>query len=131
MSINDKLFQQMFMQFLQTQASIPASQVPVIKSECIPDPKVYTGEGSFIKQIYEYLKTLELVLTLSGPSSWTACQNLKQALPTVSHAPLEQLKVTLHSKSRPSIIRIRRMFFKTSKTFFQTLIWSFMFNASL
>ena len=56
MLINDELFQQMFMQFLQTQASVPAPQAPSIESECTLDPEVFTGENFSIKQIYKYFK---------------------------------------------------------------------------
>ena len=47
----------MFMQFLQTQASVPTSQAPKIKSKRTLDPEVITGERSYIEQIYEHLKT--------------------------------------------------------------------------
>ena len=130
MSTNDKLFWQMFIQFLQTQASVWAPQASHIKSKCTPDPEVFTGEGSSIDKFINALKTLKLVLALKWPSTWTACLHLKHALPTSSHALLEQLKVTLHIRSRPSTTRIEQMFFKTSRMLFWTLIQSSLLNVS-
>ena len=52
------------MQFLQTQASVPAPQAPNIKSKHTPDPEVFTGEGYSIKQIFERLKTFGISLNL-------------------------------------------------------------------
>ena len=54
----------MFMQLLQTQVSVPASQTSRIKSERTPDPEVFPGEGSFIKQIHERLETFGIDLNL-------------------------------------------------------------------
>ena len=59
MLTNDKLFWQMFMQFLQTQASAPVLQASSIKSKRTPDPKVFTGERSSIEQIHECFKTYD------------------------------------------------------------------------
>ena len=39
----------MFLQFLQTQASVPALQVSSIKSEYTPDPEVFTEKESSIE----------------------------------------------------------------------------------
>ena len=64
MSTNDELFWQMFMQFLQKQAIVPAPQVPSIKSKCTLNPKVFTGEGFSIEQIHECLKTIKISLNL-------------------------------------------------------------------
>ena len=64
MLINNKLFWQMFMQFLQTQASVPAPQAPNIKSKCTPDLEVITRKGSSIKQIHKYLKTFGIFFNL-------------------------------------------------------------------
>ena len=61
---NDELLQQMFMQFLQTQASLPAPQAPNIKLECTPDTEVFTEEKSFIEKIYECFKTFGISLNL-------------------------------------------------------------------
>ena len=54
----------MFMKFLQTQVTVPVSQAPSIKSKCTPDPEVFTGEESFIEQIYERFKTFRISLNL-------------------------------------------------------------------
>ena len=54
----------MFMQFLQTQASIPASQASSIKSECTPDLEIYTGKGFSIRQIYEHFEIFRISLNL-------------------------------------------------------------------
>ena len=54
----------MFMLFLKTQATILASQTPSIKSECTPDPEVFTGEESSIEQIHERLKTFRISFNL-------------------------------------------------------------------
>ena len=64
MSTNNKLFQQMFMQFPQTQANAPAPQAPNIKSECISNPEVFTREGLSIEQIYKHLETFGISLSL-------------------------------------------------------------------
>ena len=42
----------MFIQFLQTQANVQLSQASNINSECIPDPKVFTGEEFSVEQIH-------------------------------------------------------------------------------
>ena len=54
----------MFMQFLQTQASVPAPQAPSIKSKHTPDPEVFTGEGPSIEQINKRLETFRIVTVL-------------------------------------------------------------------
>ena len=54
----------MFMQFLQTQASVQASQVPNIKLKYTLDLEIFPGEGSSIEQIHEYLETLGISLNL-------------------------------------------------------------------
>ena len=54
----------MFMQFLQTQASLPAPQAPSIKLKCIPDPEVFTGKGFSIEQIHERLETFGIDISL-------------------------------------------------------------------
>ena len=64
MSTNDKLFQQMFIQFLQTSASVLAPQASSIKSKRTPDPEVFTGKESSIEQIHECLKIFEISLNL-------------------------------------------------------------------
>ena len=53
----------MFMQFLQTQASVQASQPPSIKSKCKLNSKVFTGKEFSIEQIHEQLKTFEIGLS--------------------------------------------------------------------
>ena len=53
MFINEKLFEQMFLQFLQTQASVPAPQTPNIRLKHTSDPAVFIGERSSIKQIHK------------------------------------------------------------------------------
>ena len=64
MSTNNEFFWQMFMQFLQTQASVTASQAPSIKSKCTQDSEAFTGEESFIEQIHECLETFGISLSL-------------------------------------------------------------------
>ena len=64
MSTNNELFWQMFIQFLQTQASVPAPQASHIKSERTPVSEVFTREGFSIEQIYERFKTFEIGLSL-------------------------------------------------------------------
>ena len=54
----------MFMQFLQTQASVLAPQAPSIKSKCTADQEVFTREGSSIEQIHKRFKTFEISLNL-------------------------------------------------------------------
>ena len=54
MSAHDKFFWQMFIFFLQTQASVQAPQAPSINLEHIKNLEVFIGEGSSIKQIYQY-----------------------------------------------------------------------------
>ena len=67
------------MQFMQTQASVPASQAPNIKSKCTLVPKLFTGERSTIKQIHECLKTfgisfnLKMTLNLDRMLTLEAC----------------------------------------------------------
>ena len=60
MSTYNKFFRQMLIQFPQTQASVPAFQAPKIKSEYIPDPEVFTGEGFSIEQILKLFETFEI-----------------------------------------------------------------------
>ena len=50
----------MFMQFLQTQASVPAPQALSIKSECTPDSKAFTRKGFFIEQIHEHFEIFRI-----------------------------------------------------------------------
>ena len=52
------------MQFLQTQASVPAPQAPTIKSECTLDPEVLLEEGSTIEQFHERLETFGISFNL-------------------------------------------------------------------
>ena len=52
----------MFVQFLQTQASVPAPQASHIKSECTLDPEVFTKKESSIEQVYECLETFRISL---------------------------------------------------------------------
>ena len=46
----------MFLQFVQTQDSVPALQAPNIKSKHTPDPEGFTGNKFSIKQIQKCLK---------------------------------------------------------------------------
>ena len=55
----------MFMQLLQTQASVPATQAPNIKSKCTTDLEVFTGENFCIKISVNVLKLLDLISTLT------------------------------------------------------------------
>ena len=64
MLTNDKFFQQIFMQFLQTQASVPAPQASSIKLKFTPNPEVFTRTGFSIEQIHKYLKTFKISLNL-------------------------------------------------------------------
>ena len=64
MSTNEKLLRLMFMQFLKTQASEPASQAINIKLECTPVPEVFTGKGFSIEQIYKRLETFRICFNL-------------------------------------------------------------------
>ena len=54
----------MFIQFLQTQASIQDFQAPNIKSKHILDLEVFTGDESSIEQIHECLKIFGISLNL-------------------------------------------------------------------
>ena len=54
----------MFMQFLQTQASAQALRPSITKSECTPDPEVFSGKGLFTGIIYEHLESFGIALNL-------------------------------------------------------------------
>ena len=61
----------MLMQFFQTQASAQATRPSIIKSECIPDPEVFSGEGLFTEVIHERLESFEITLDLKiRPGNW-------------------------------------------------------------
>ena len=64
MFTNSKHFWQMFILFLQNQASVPASQAPSIKSERTLDSEVFTREGSSIEQINKGHKIFRISLSL-------------------------------------------------------------------
>ena len=72
MSINIKLLCQMLMQFLQTQASVPASQAPNIQSECTLNPENFTREDFSQNKLLNASKPIELVVTLSTSEARTA-----------------------------------------------------------
>ena len=61
---NDNLLQHMFMQFLQTQASAQATRPSITKSECTPDPEVFSGKGPPTEVIHECLESFEIALDL-------------------------------------------------------------------
>ena len=52
----------MFMQFLQAQASVLASQAPNIKWKGNPNPETLTGKESSVEQINESLKIFRISL---------------------------------------------------------------------
>ena len=52
------------MQFLQTQASAQATRPSITKSECTPDPEIFSGEGLFTEVIHERLKSFGIALDL-------------------------------------------------------------------
>ena len=64
MSTNDKLFKQMFIQFLQTQVTVPAPHASNIKSERTPDLDVFLEKESSIQKNHESFKTLEISFNL-------------------------------------------------------------------
>ena len=61
---NNDLFQHMFMQFLQTQASAQATRPSITKSECTLDPEVFSGEGPSTEVIHDRLEFFGIVLDL-------------------------------------------------------------------
>ena len=54
----------MFMQFLQTQASVQATRPSLTKSERTPDPEVFSGKGPSTEVIHEHLEFLGIALDL-------------------------------------------------------------------
>ena len=77
----------MFMQFLQTQASVPTSQAPNIRSKRTPDPEVFTEKKLSIKQIYEHFKTFEISLNFKMTLNLNRMPTLKARIAyTFSHA---------------------------------------------
>ena len=52
----------MFIQFLQTQASAQATRPSIIKSECTPDPEVFSREGPSTEVIHERLESFGIAL---------------------------------------------------------------------
>ena len=63
-STNDKLFWQIFMQFPQTWAIVPAPYAPNIKSEYKPILEVLNGKRTSIEQIHECLEIFRINLNL-------------------------------------------------------------------
>ena len=61
---NDDLLQHMFMQFLQTQASVQATRPSITKSKHTPDPEVFSGERPSTKVIHERLESFGIALNL-------------------------------------------------------------------
>ena len=61
---NDDLLLHIFMQFLQTKASAQATRPPITKSECTPDPEVFSGEELSTEVIHERLESFGIVLDL-------------------------------------------------------------------
>ena len=64
MLTNDKLLQQIFMQFLQAQANVSAFQAPNIKSECTQTQKSLLENKLLLNKFLNTSKLLELALTL-------------------------------------------------------------------
>ena len=52
------------MQFFQTQASAQATRPSITKSECTPDPEIFSREGASTKIIYEHLESFGIALDL-------------------------------------------------------------------
>ena len=110
------------MQFIQTQASVPAPQAPKIKSKSTQDPEVFTGVEPFIKQIYESLKTFEISLNLKMTLNLDCMTTLEAWIDYIFSRTSGTAQGYIATKSRPSTKMIKQLFFKSSKTLFKTLI---------